>query len=352
MIRYAKLSERPGVRSFAVTAHGLLWLGRDQALYHDDRVVRRNDTSLVDYTSANDRLYVCENDTTYVYQHEQLVAEYPLPWSPVPGSLQKDSGVFTYEQHLEQRLFKRARYGLNPFRKLHELPAFNTLGKACFVGEDLFFYNGTLKDISRSTADGTVVWRHPLTRAAARPDEPVVVQQPLGVFGTTFWVYLSSSRLLGLDVETGYPVQYLPPLPDALGLTSADDRAMLSVRRMHLDAGHGAVKCLAHRYYVEVDLRTGRAQIRADFGENGNRHWRITQSTSDGRYLYFSGASQGEPVSRAVGVFDTETAAIVWWEAHGLAVRKYLFYTGAPQAGGRRLYVLDSEDTLHEYERR
>lgn len=39
-----------------------------------------------------------------------------------------------------------------------------------------------------------------------------------------------------------------------------------------------------------------------------------------------------EPVNRAVGAFDTEAAEIVWTDVNELAERKYLFYTGAPEA--------------------
>jgi hypothetical protein len=120
----------------------------------------------------------------------------------------------------------------------------------------------------------------------------------------------------------------------------------------HLDEQNGIIKAFAYRYYFELDLNTLQGKIKKDFGEDFQTSWRINRSRSypNDKNLYFIGARRGEAVNRAVGIFDTETCKIVWYD-EPLEEKKFLFFTNAPQANDKYLGVLDSENNLRIYER-
>ncbi len=346
-MEYTLIEKKPGVRAFIVAENGLLLEASNDKIYHDDILIRSNESSNVDFTSMSGKIFIVEGGKTYVYNEDKLLVEHPLPL--VLGSVQDNKAIFTYEKDIKKRLFKRAYYSLDTFQKLSELPAYNTLGMAYFLRDGLIFYNKTLNILSYINVSGDVLWKHDVNQYSRSPNQSVEVLQNIGVYCNTLWVHLSSSGLLGLDVNTGMTVRYLPMIYQSLGLVDASSQAMLNVKQMHLDVVQGKIKSLAHRYYFEIDLNTFKSGIRTDFGENGNISWRITQSTLSGKYLYFIGAAQGEPVNRAIGVFDTDTATIVWYEQDALAEKKYLFYTTPPLVANLRMFVLDSEGNLHVY---
>jgi hypothetical protein len=170
----------------------------------------------------------------------------------------------------------------------------------------------------------------------------------VGVFDSMLFLRLGNNTLLAFDWLKGLLLQYLI-LPDLLDLDKKTSN-IVSNSDVHIDFAKGKLVILSDRYYFEIDLLTFRSTIRKDFGPSFLKDWRIRKSNllPDGN-LGFIGAPENTTEETGVGIFNTHTAEISWYD-EGLPFGGYIRYLNPPQTGGNRLYVLDTKYMLHIYE--
>ncbi|MDR0865388.1 MAG: hypothetical protein LBO74_10730 [Candidatus Symbiothrix sp.] len=220
---------------------------------------------------------------------------------------------------------------------------------------DNFVLNLTLTLNRYDLENGNLLWQFsvsdfPSYKNYCGEEIKAEIRQIIGVYNNILWLYISVSHLVGIDVETGEKVYHIDDITDFLGLKEKEAGDFIGLD-CHLDEQNGVIKAFAYRYYFEIDLNALQGKIKKDFGEDFQSSWRIRC----GRYypndknLYFVGARRGEAVNRAVGIFDTESCEVIWYD-EPLEEKKFLFFTDAPQANEKYLGVLDSENNLRIYE--
>jgi hypothetical protein len=170
----------------------------------------------------------------------------------------------------------------------------------------------------------------------------------------SFWIQAGNLFFLEISVTSGKLIRKIDLMGSFGLLPQTVEYNSFSLGDVHFDEKRGVIKSLSHRYYWEFDINTLQGRIVKDFGVHTlPEYWRIKRSTvyAGDKNLYFIGARKGEAVNRAVGIFDTEKAEVVWYD-EPLEEKKFLFFADAPpQANAKLLAVLDTEKNLRVYER-
>lgn len=175
------------------------------------------------------------------------------------------------------------------------------------------------------------------------------VRQLLGIWNNILWLYLESRRLIGVLLSTGQigaNVAIEQTHPDLMyaGFTNG-----------YLDQKKGLVCFLATRYYLEFDLAQLQIHRINNFDTaHPDKDWNfgITNTFTE-EYVYFT-ANQGRSsgFTQMVGVLSRTSLEVEWYE--NLAEnRQERFWSlnQAPQVSEDKLYILDSESTLHIFEK-
>ncbi|MDJ1472540.1 hypothetical protein [Xanthocytophaga flava] len=243
---------------------------------------------------------------------------------------------------------------LNPFKILYELPHRYKGSGYRFRNQYLQIHNKGQLLRSLSLINGEYEWEVDLSDYcsyifAEKGEVMGSIRQVLGIWNDILWLYLESRRLLGILLSNGQIVanveieQTHPELTNA-GFTNG-----------YLDEKQGLVCFLATRYYLEFDLAklqihriknftTGHADTDWNFG--------MTHTFTE-EYVYFT-ANQGRSsgFTQLVGVLNRASLQVEWYQNLGTDQQsRFWSLNQAPQVSENKLYVLDSEGTLHIFER-
>jgi len=275
----------------------------------------------------------------------ELVKEYPIYDSVIRGSLENYLGIYKKSvlNIYDVKNKKEIRVDIHrPF--LFKIVTREFL--AHYSKEILYFKNFITEIIK---------WEFAISHFAPSQDDignfiPSEIENIIGVYDNKLWLHISYQKIVALDIENGNLVHQIQ-LNDHLSLPFNSNDG-LYVGDLHLDEINGIIKSLSDRYYFELDLKNLQAVIKKDFGKDHSNNWRIKRSRfyEGDKNLYFIGANKGEAVNRAVGIFDTESCEVIWYDTP-LEEKKFLFYTDTPQRNDSHLAVLDSENNLWLYEK-
>lgn len=197
----------------------------------------------------------------------------------------------------------------------------------------------TLKSINFET--GTYHWE---------VDLGVYINSVLGVFANKLWIYTGTNELISLALNTG---QILQRIRSHDFHPNVSDSGFVAFA-VHFEEEQGRITFLEHRTYVEFDLASCQV-IRQKSFDTGNPQadWAFSVNSLDDDYCYFVG-NQGRDAGFAqwVGVLNRTTLEVEWSEHLGKQnPRNYWALNKAPLSDGNKLYVHDSEGTLHIFEK-
>ena len=159
----------------------------------------------------------------------------------------------------------------------------------------------------------------------------------LGISGTELIVLVWSSILI-IDLQTGQIKA------DIVGIGSKkyfpEGRSMGFTYHFHLEGEY--VYLLKRERYISIHLPTQTVSI---LWENEDPNLNIDRVSYDENYAYFMATKAWDVQASILGVFDRKALEIVWQHDQPIYSSK------PPQSDGNKLYCLDSEGTLHIFER-
>lgn len=189
-------------------------------------------------------------------------------------------------------------------------------------------------------------------------NKPAEVEQLIGVYGQILWVYLGNGKLIGLDAQTGKLVHELNDTPERNihGGTMrplADGGKRERFIHFYLDQTAGKLIGLSFNTYCEVDLKLDSPSFEFWILKEQMPSWGLKEfahnTAWDGHNsLFFFDAN-----AHLWGVFDITQRQIVWVSDPISIPCKADSFTQLReiQCGAGKVYVLDSSQTLHVFEK-
>jgi hypothetical protein len=189
-------------------------------------------------------------------------------------------------------------------------------------------------------------------------NKPAEVEQLIGVYGQILWVYLGNGKLIGLDAQTGKLVHELNDTPEnnIHGGTMrplADGGKRERFIHYYLDQSAGKLIGLSFNTYCEVDLKQDSPSfefwnIKEQMPSWGIKEFARNIAWDGHNSLFFFDAN-----AHLWGVFDITQRQIVWVSDPISIPCKADSFTQLReiQYGAGKVYVLDSAQTLHVFEK-
>ncbi|MFN8353068.1 MAG: hypothetical protein U0Y10_01365 [Spirosomataceae bacterium] len=163
------------------------------------------------------------------------------------------------------------------------------------------------------------------------------IEHIFGVWNQLLWVWLEGYQCVGIDVQTGQVKQHWFPFKGRF------QAGHFFFNFPHFDA-KGTIQFFERQYWISIDLASQQTKTLWQAAP-----FEINASNIQEAYIYFIAVPPGSVFSNIVGVFDQLANKIVW--STQLELARYITLTAAPQVAGNKLYVLDSDGTLHIFER-
>ncbi|MDR1883798.1 MAG: hypothetical protein LBR26_13600, partial [Prevotella sp.] len=179
------------------------------------------------------------------------------------------------------------------------------------------------------------------------------IKQIIGVYNNLLWVHVGEFHLIGLDVNNGKIVHHIEDMRTIIKSANNNIELGFSLKlKFFLDKEKGILKALLGNSYIEIDLNTLSGLVKKYFGNDWKNGWHIHSTNfypEEPNRIFFSGYYQliaGTP--NAFGIFDTETAEIIWYDT---TKDDSGYFYNPPQANDKFLAILDDKHNLLVYER-
>ena len=197
-------------------------------------------------------------------------------------------------------------------------------------------------------------WKNPYT------DEEIdfQVRRLIGIYNNIFWVFLNAEGFIGLDIETGELKYRIPEYDEAIGKTSTssyDDSKGFFRSDYLLNSEKGKILGLAVDVFIEIDL-TQEPPFVTQYGlqEEFEKYNIKKANDTAGSYvvqdnlLYFYLAEQLK-----FGILDINTKEIIYISEPIAVVERDDSFTRLRdlKISENKVYILDSNHTLHIFER-
>ena len=197
-------------------------------------------------------------------------------------------------------------------------------------------------------------WKNPYT------DEEIdfQVRRLIGIYNNIFWVFLNAEGFIGLDIETGELKYRIPEYHQAIGKTSTSsyDHSKGFFRSDYLlNSEKGKILGLAVDVFIEIDL-TQEPPFVTQYGlqEEFEKYNIKKANDTAGSYvvqdnlLYFYLAEQ-----LRFGILDINTKEIIYISEPIAVVERDDSFTRLRdlKVSENKVYILDSNHTLHIFER-
>ena len=198
-------------------------------------------------------------------------------------------------------------------------------------------------------------WKNPYT------DEEIdfQVRRLIGIYNNIFWVFLNAEGFIGLDIETGELKYRIPEYHQAIGKTSTssyDDGKGFFRSDYLLNSEKGKILGLAVDVFIEIDL-TQELPFVTQYGlqEEFEKYNIKKANDTAGSYvvqdnlLYFYLAEK-----LRFGILDINTKEIIYVSEPIAVVERDDCFTQLKdlKVSENKVYILDSNHTLHIFERK
>ncbi len=200
--------------------------------------------------------------------------------------------------------------------------------------------------ITVSKNDGSIIWKYDLHGIGTWQDydgqeKKTQILKALGVLNDKVYLYLNSSKILILDVETGEKIS---------GLENDKDEMVVDFGfSIELDAENDKLIQLARQDLIEIDLETMKV---SQTPVEDMKFLNIENSSRiayDNNHIYFT-----DKHHCTLGAFNRSTLKIDWTHKlsqEGISESEQPRYGRELKLKDGRLYVLDNKNTLHIFKR-
>jgi len=197
-------------------------------------------------------------------------------------------------------------------------------------------------------------WKNPYT------DEEIdfQVRRFIGIYNGIFWVFLNAEGFIGLDIETGELKYRIPEYHQAIGKTSTssyDDSKGFFRSDYFLNSEKGKILGMAMDVFIEIDL-TQEPPFVTQYGlQEEFEKYNIKKANDTGgsyvvqdNLLYFYLAEKLK-----FGILDINTKEIIYISEPIAVVERDNSFTRLRdlKVSENKVYILDSNHTLHIFER-
>ena len=231
-----------------------------------------------------------------------------------------------------------------------------------FCLKNALFIKESFLLISINTLNGKTLWQYDISKIGEfiTPWEikPAEVEQLIGVYNRILWVHLGNGKVIGLNIETGNLEHELSDTPETNihnGILKplADGGKRERLIHYHFDEDMGKIFGLSFNTYCEINLQCKKPQfeiwlLNDQMKSLGLKEiYRYTAKDEDGN-LYFIDYNECK-----WGFFNTTTKSIEWVSEKITVESNPNAFTQLKeiQYGAGKVYVLDSNHTLHIFEK-
>lgn len=329
-MKYIFLEKKDGVFQYKPENNHLIFNGKSEIII--DEIVIVNGVR-DDFFTLDDNIFLNKDNKCFVFNYEGKIQFIFENQNAISKS--KDN-VFLVDALSNNQLYYFNRYKKGVLKTIE-----NYNWELTFINKGILFLyiNSILKSINLEA--GTHNWE---------TDLGVYISSVLGVFDNKLWIYTGTNELISLALDTGQILQQIR----SNDLHSSVSDANLVAYAVHFEEAHGRLTFLKERDYLEFDLATCQVTRQKSFDTgNPQTDWAFSVSSLDGDYCYFVG-NQGRDSGFAqwVGVLSRTTLEVEWSEHLGkYNPRNYWALNKAPLSDDNKLYVHDSEGTLHIFEK-
>ena len=233
-----------------------------------------------------------------------------------------------------------------------------------YIFDDLLFFEKENKIQTINFLSGQFLWEFSLSSLGKwknpYTDEEIdfQVRRFIGIYNGIFWVFLNAEGFIGLDIETGELKYRIPEYHQAIGKTSTSsyDHSKGFFRSDYLlNSEKGKILGLAVDVFIEIDL-TQEPPFVTQYGlQEEFEKYNIKKANDTAEdfvvqdnLLYFYLAEQ-----LRFGLLDINTKEIIYVSEPIAVVEREDCFTQLKdlKVSENKVYILDSNNTLHIFER-
>lgn len=315
-------------------AYPKLFLCKDNTVFLNSKIIQ----SHIDVTSLtifNQNLFFTSNSERKFYYFENKVIEYN--YSAWLNTLFENT-VLVYEYFYEDRLFDVFVYDFVQKKVVSRIKDRINVWDLFRKGNDLYLYDSlktTLKSLSLIT--GEYEWETPINRSGeifkilgVRDNELVVCwKRGEKLFG-----------LLGIDIQTGEIVWNI------------DNNQLLNGHSLYFTDNQQSLfstKGTNHNsYFIEIDLLSKQAIRFGEIEDLCKAQVEISRSQYKDGLIYFTASTHHDIFPDIIGVLDYKALKVLWQHRFDFDRLTHLKNFEVTED---KLYVLDSKDPLHIFEK-
>lgn len=215
-------------------------------------------------------------------------------------------------------------------------------GNLKWKDELLFNINKSISLISQET--GEAIWIYNPTIENRNTE----VVQVLGVINNVVFIDISPCNLIAINIEDGNQLWVAESFTEVLKLEDyfvfGESMSSRTPLCWHFDADSNKILLLSRHFYISFNIKTQEWELKHSFLET-IEEWDINYSVYKNGFIYFTGSTSGS-LPNCVGIFDVNECKVIWqFEIeHG-------YFEKNIQASNDRLCVLDTNNTLHIFEK-
>ena len=236
-------------------------------------------------------------------------------------------------------------YQLNPFKEIKKYDYFiegNFFREKDFILQIFLKRNVILKNMENS-----IIWQYSLEKKGSVSAELEIIKF-LGVYKNNICFVLNKG-LLVLDINSGKEIHFILKGENLKGNSFQGDLKGFFGYDTILDVSRGIIFNLNLYFYLEYDLNSNKNlfdsySFRKE--DNNNNLYLNNIGGYDDKYIY---AFEGRDSNR-FAVLDREKKEVIW-SSELLQKRNEISYIIDMQISGNNIYILDSNHTLHIFER-
>ena len=225
---------------------------------------------------------------------------------------------------------------------------------------DKYIFRDFKKKIAcRKIDSDSILWEFPLSSLGkwkdSYTDEEIdfQVRRLIGIYNNILWVFLNAEGFIGLDIETGELKYRIPEYHQAIGKTICKGKDFFR-SDYFLNSEKGKILSMAMDVFIEIDL-TQEPPFVTQYGlQEEFEKYNIKGKDTSTKYavqdnlLYFYLAEQ-----LRFGILDISTKEIIYISEPIAVVERDDSFTRLRdlKVSENKVYILDSNHTLHIFER-
>lgn len=334
------------VNNARLTSSKVYYISKNQLFVNKELCFLNEEKEELNFDVVDGKIFLIQGSKTAIINDDtnkvEKIIEYPI----ILNSISEQKAIFTVRRNIKKRLFEREYIDFsNDILVVNELKEFNTLGKTFFDEKVYMFSKRKTKEILALNYQDEVIWKYDFTSLIE--DENLLLESFLGVLNNKVFSVLNNNFLLINNLNTG-------ELVELLSLSSLFLEKDVVLESLHIDRVKEVIKGFAGNFYFELNTSDLSLVKKVDFGELEEGNWYITRSTDYGNYMTFVGSKDGiSTFPNSFGVFDCREGKVLWHDGVSKEEReKKGFFSAPPLMNDGKLIVVDSNRTLHIYNKK